>query len=73
MNIDHRIGGNPELTDQTVWINTLSKNPALLKIFAHVQWSEVASKSGVVSGKVVENLQLAISSRMSEREAVSVL
>ena len=72
MNIDHRIGGNPELTDQTVWINTLSKNPALLKIFAHVEWSEVASKSGVVSGKVVENLHLAISTRMSEREAVSV-
>ena len=69
MNIDHRIGGNPELTDQTSWLNTLSKNPALLKIYSHVIWSEVALKSGVVSGAVIANLEQAITSRMADREA----
>ena len=73
MNIDHRIGGNPELTDQTTWINTLSKNPALLKIYSHVEWSEVAKQSGVVSETVKANLHQAISTRMAEREAVSCL
>ena len=71
MNIDHRIGGNPELTDQTNWINSLSKNPALLKIYSHIIWTEVAKQTGGISEKVIENLGIAISTRMAEREAVS--
>ena len=72
MNIDHRIGGNPELSDQTAWLNTLSKNPALLKIYSHVIWADVAKKTGVVSDLVVANLRQAITSRMAAREAVSL-
>ena len=60
MNIDHRIGGNPELSDQTAWLNTLSKNPALLKIYSHVIWADVAKKTGVVSDLVVANFRQAI-------------
>ena len=71
MNIDHRIGGNPELTDQTNWVNTLSKNPALIKIFSHVIWTDVAKESGGASDKVIENLGIAIANRMAEKEAVS--
>ena len=71
MNIDHRIGGNPELSDQTAWLNTLSKNPALLKIYSHIIWSEVARKAGVVSEVVITYLEEAIISRMADREAVS--
>jgi hypothetical protein len=73
MNIDHRIGGNPELSDQATWVATLAKNPALIKIYSHVIWSEVATRSGAVSPTVAVNLQAAITARMAAREAVSIL
>ena len=71
MKIDHMIGGNPELTDHAAWQKSLPKNPALLKIYSHVKWSDVASKSGLVSATVVSNLNKAITDRMTKREAVS--
>jgi len=68
MHIDHRIGGNPELTDQTAWIKTLAKNPALVKIYTQVEWANVAEKSGVASKDVVKNLKKAVQDRMASRE-----
>merc|ERR1719312_633219 len=68
MSIDHRIGGNPEIGDLTGWQKSLGKNPALIKIYSHVKWSDVASKSGLVSAAVVNNLNKAITDRMTQRE-----
>ena len=72
MSIDHRIGGNPEIGDLTGWQKSLAKNPALIKIYSHVKWSDVASKTGLVSAAVVNNLNKAITDRMTQRENVSI-
>ena len=68
MHIDHRIGGNPEITDQSAWIKTLAKNPALVKIYTQVEWATVAEKSGIVNKDIVDNLKKAVKDRMSSRE-----
>jgi len=68
MHIDHRIGGNPEVKDDKTWIRTLSKNPALVKIYSQVDWATVARKAGAVSSVVANNLQRAIRERMAYRE-----
>jgi len=68
MHIDHRIGGNPELKDDKKWKQTLSKNPALIKIYKQVDWSTVAAAAGAVSAQVQKNLGRALLERRTTRE-----
>eukprot|EP00927_Polykrikos_kofoidii_P033917 TRINITY_DN28755_c0_g1_i1.p1 TRINITY_DN28755_c0_g1~~TRINITY_DN28755_c0_g1_i1.p1 ORF type:complete len:1451 (-),score=180.91 TRINITY_DN28755_c0_g1_i1:162-4514(-) len=68
MSIDHRIGGNPELTDDTAWNASLSRNPALLKIYSYTEWSDVAAMSGAVSAAVVANLRKAVRKHLAAAE-----
>ena len=44
---------------EQAWLKSLSLDPALLKIYAYVDWSEVASRAGVVSAAVLANLRMA--------------
>lgn len=65
MNLDHKIGGNPELTDQLAWSASLAKDPALLKIYSYDHWAEVASRANVVTATVAANLRRAIDTRLA--------
>ncbi|EAR96755.4 MAC/perforin domain protein (macronuclear) [Tetrahymena thermophila SB210] len=55
--VDHRFGGNPE--NESNWENTISQNPALLKINKFVSWDSL-----VTDAQVKQNLQQAIMSRI---------
>ncbi|EAR96748.2 MAC/perforin domain protein (macronuclear) [Tetrahymena thermophila SB210] len=55
--VDHRFGGNPE--NQSNWENTISQNPALLKINKFVSWDSL-----VADVQVKQNLQQAIMNRI---------
>lgn len=68
MHIDHRIGGNPEVKDEKTWAQTLSRNPALIKIYAQVEWGTVAKRSGMVNDAVVGNLRRALRERKESRD-----
>jgi len=68
MSIDHRVGGNPEISDQQAWLDSLAQNPALIKIYSHVSWPLVAKQTKLVNSQVIANLDTAIKKRMSDRE-----
>jgi len=68
MSIDHKIGGNPELTDQEGWKRSIAKDPALIKIYSHVDWAFAAENTQAISSSVVANLRRAIKDRMDKRE-----
>ncbi|EAR96752.1 MAC/perforin domain protein (macronuclear) [Tetrahymena thermophila SB210] len=55
--VDHRFGGNPENVSN--WENTISQNPALLKINKFVSWDSL-----VADTQVKQNLQQAIMNRI---------
>ena len=70
MHIDHRIGGNPEVADDSAWIKGLAINPALIKIYTQADWPTVAEKASIgLSKSVLANLKRAISERMTSRDA----
>lgn len=50
--VDRRFGGNPSILNESEWINSLGRNPALLKIEELTPWYEVAQDP-----QVKENLQ----------------
>ncbi|KAL4511135.1 hypothetical protein ABPG73_008213 [Tetrahymena malaccensis] len=59
VSIDHKFGGNPE--DVANWENTISQNPALLKINRFISWDNMTGNPQIKS-----NLQQAISSRIQQ-------
>ncbi|EAR82452.2 MAC/perforin domain protein (macronuclear) [Tetrahymena thermophila SB210] len=57
IDVDHKFGGNPE--NESNWENTISQNPALLKINKFVSWDSL-----VTDTQVKQNLQQAIMNRI---------
>uniref|UniRef100_A0A0G4FGM9 MACPF domain-containing protein n=1 Tax=Chromera velia CCMP2878 TaxID=1169474 RepID=A0A0G4FGM9_9ALVE len=69
ISVDHRLGGNPEVVDASEWRKTVGANPALLRVFSHTEWATVAEASGAVSAAVVNNLRVAVKTRLETAEA----
>ncbi|KAL4474483.1 hypothetical protein ABPG72_016161 [Tetrahymena utriculariae] len=57
VSIDHRFGGNPENTSN--WENTISQNPALLRINKFISWDNMTTNP-----QIKANLQKAINNRI---------
>ena len=64
--VDHLIGGNPVLTNATLWAASLSTSPALLKIEHYTPWYEVPT----INASVKENLRRIIQQRTTEADLV---
>ena len=64
--VDHFIGGDPVLTNATLWELSLSANPALLKIEHYTPWYEVP----MINAAVKENLRRIIQQRTNEADLV---
>ncbi|CAF1363919.1 unnamed protein product [Adineta steineri] len=67
--VDHLLGGDPTLTNYTLWRKSLGANPALLKIEHYTPWYEV----GILSTAVKENLRRIIQRRTSEADFTRTL
>ncbi|EAR82455.1 MAC/perforin domain protein (macronuclear) [Tetrahymena thermophila SB210] len=63
--VDHRFGGNPE--NESNWENTISQNPALLKINKFISWDNL-----VADVQVKQNLQQAIKNRIESMKEIYI-
>ncbi|CAF3920502.1 unnamed protein product [Rotaria sordida] len=64
--MDHLIGGDPTLTNNTLWQASLAANPALLKIEHFTPWYEVP----MLDAAVKENLGRIIRQRTNEADLI---
>lgn len=71
MSISHRIGGNPEIKNETQWFRSLSENPVLIKIHESIDWSNVVRNGNITSNAVAQNLVRALVERMRTKEKIA--
>ncbi|CAF3989734.1 unnamed protein product, partial [Adineta steineri] len=62
--IDHYLGGDPSISNKTLWLHSLPDNPALLKIKYYTPWYEV-----IFDPVIKENLKTIIDNRIAVVEA----
>jgi hypothetical protein len=67
VSIDHKLGGNPALSNVTEWQRSLGANPALLKIEEFTPWYDVVEDPDVKA-----NLQYIIKSRTDAYEQTRI-
>jgi hypothetical protein len=67
ISIDHKLGGNPALSNVTEWQRSLGANPALLKIEQFTPWYEIVEDPDVKA-----NLQRIIQNRTDAYEQLRV-
>ncbi|CAF1277001.1 unnamed protein product [Didymodactylos carnosus] len=65
--LDHRIGGDVNVSDFDQWKKTLGSSPALLKISKYISWSDVVQNSTIKT-----NLQTAITDRVKSAAAARI-
>ncbi|CAF4660129.1 unnamed protein product [Rotaria sp. Silwood1] len=57
ISIDHKLGGNPSLSNVTAWQSSLGANPALLKIEQFTPWYEIVEDPDVKANliRIIKN------------------
>lgn len=66
--VDHKLGGNPAIENEILWLSSIPANPALIKIEHYTPWYDVV-QNPIIKGNLMKIIQKRVEAAEIQRLA----